>query len=325
MCKWIGPTIDVQSHLKHCQYLSVPCPLGCLDTSVLFVGIQKIQRLLLESHLTHSCPMRMIPCGYCQTEVKASSVNSHLLKCDEFPIQCPNKCTFQSQSKIAQVFSTTRNVMNAHLNHDCPLQQVVCPYSEYGCEDQLLRKDLQLLQVRDSLKHLKLVESCLKSTRVELQSKVGENKVLLNKFSSQLLSGGIEWRIMGFERRKSSAKEFNSPPFYCCGYKFRFTIRFNNDEHIGIYAQLNKGENDGILTWPFGGEISFILVHDIGISSQFNYEKTILITGSSCLKKPSSDGIKMIGLAHFISHDDIHSDGFCTDDSILLRVLVKGN
>ena len=265
--------------------------------------------------------MRMIPCDYCQTEVKASCVNSHLQNCDEFPIQCPNECTFQSQSKIAQVFSTTRRVMNAHLNHDCPLQQVKCPYSEYGCEDQLLRKDLQLLQVRDSLKHLKLVESCLKSTRVELQSKVGENHVLLNKFSSQLLGGGIEWRVMGFERRKNLGKEFNSPPFYWCGYKLRFTIEFNNDEYIGIYAQLLKGEKDDILTWPFKGKISFILVNENEISSQLNYEQTKVIVECLRINKPSSASNQMFGFAHFISHVDILAGNYRTYDSILLRVL----
>ena len=321
-CKWTGPTIAILSHLESCQYLPVPCPLGCINPKKLHLAspdvIQKIQRKLLESHLTNTCPMRLIPCEYCQRKIKASSVNSHLYICEEHPIQCPNKCTFQSTK--AKIFVRSRKVINNHLQTDCPLQQVDCPYSEYGCEDKVLRKDVQL-QVLDSLKHLQLVESCLKKTRVELQKQINEKKKSVN---NQLLIGGVEWRIMGFERRKNKGKEFTSPPFYSSGYKLRFTVKFNIADHIGVYIQLLKGENDNQLTWPFKSKVSFILVGDFVMEGNHEeFFRTEDIIDSPCLKKPTTDSNGLFGFCDFISHADIQSYGYCTDDSLLLRVLCK--
>ena len=318
-CKWTGPTVEIHSHLKYCQYLLVPCPLGCIDQNILHPKvIQKIQRKLLENHLNNSCPMRLIPCDYCRAEIKASSFNVHLSICDEYPIRCLNQCTYQST--VGKVFTASRRVIKEHLKINCPLQQVECPHSKHGCTDVVLRKDLQT-HMLEYQTHLRLVEICLKNTKIELQNQIDDNTKKKQIKPSDV--SGIEWRLNFFENRKNKNKIFTSSPFYTSGYKLRFSTEFNNENYIGVDIQLLQGEYDDELAWPFNCRVIFILVNKSGI----NFEKSFNTTGTSIhqyFTKPTVHELNdKVGFPKFISHKDILTFAYCTDDSLLIRVLTQ--
>ena len=317
-CSWNGPTIEIISHLKNCQFLPIPCPLGCIDPDILHSkAIQKIRRKLLPNHLNNSCPMRLIPCEYCRTKIRASNFNAHLSICDEYPIPCPNRCTVQSADD--EVFTASRKVIQNHLNTDCPLQEVRCPYSEHGCADVVVRKDFQTHMLGYQA-HLCLFESCLKDAKVKLQTQIDDN--IKKKQNKHLEVGGVEWRLTYFKQKKNKRRAFTSFPFYTSGYKLRFIVQFNNDNYIGVYIQLLQGEYDDELAWPFNCQIKFILVNDIYASHNFEHRfDTSLLEN---FNKPTAHRLNdKFGFHKFISHSDIESFAFCAHDSLLIRVLTK--
>ena len=177
-CRATGPTVDSRTHLEKCLYFLVPCPLSCFTSNGLEPSrtVQRIQRKLLQDHLANKCPMREILCEYCQEEIQASSVNSHLTICEEFPIQCKNECTFESLK--GEIYTTSRKLMHGHLQSDCPLQPVVCPYAQYGCDSKVVRKYIHQHTFSFKRKHLELVEKCLKETKISLAKQIYENIVL---------------------------------------------------------------------------------------------------------------------------------------------------
>ena len=262
--------------------------------------------------------MREILCEYCQEEIQASSVNSHLTSCEEFPIQCKNECTFETID--GETFITSRKAMRTHLRYDCPLQQVACPYAQHGCDTKVVRKNVLCHKVEFMGKHLELVESCLKETEISLAKQNDENMVLLTKKLS-LSNGGVEWRVLSVKSKMIRNKEFHSPPIYSCGYKFRFSIQYNNQEHLGVYLYLMKGENDEKLKWPFKGEVTFILLgHNHNLKGTIPSEAH---TSQGWCNKPTiNHDPSLCGFPHFVSHEDLSTE-YITDDSILLQVFLK--
>ena len=262
--------------------------------------------------------MRRIPCEYCQEDIQASSVNSHLTICEEYPIQCKNKCTFGAVDD--ETFTSSRKLMRTHLQYDCPLQQVACPYAQHGCDTTIVRKDVHHHNVDFTGKHLELVENSLKETQISLAKQVEENMVSTKVTKQPLSNGGVEWRILSVKKRIMRSKEFQGPPIYSCGYKFRFYVQFNNQQHLGVKFSLLKGENDDKLKWPLKGEITFFLVNQPQGSID-GLEGTISTENlEGWFGRPTTDNPPCYGFADFISHEDLNN--YIINDSILLRVFL---
>ena len=119
-------------------------------------------------------------------------------------------------------------------------------------------------------------------------------------------------------------KEFHSPPIYSCGYKFGFSIRFNNHEHLGMNFSLLKGENDDRLNWPLKGEMTFLLVNQT-FGSVYDHEGTISSEHyPGWFNTPTiDDDPSHYRFPHFISHEDLNASGYIINNTILLRVLLK--
>ena len=82
-----------------------------------------------EAH-TRSCPKQPWRCPHCGFASLRESSQQHLDQCEQVPVPCPNGC------ETGQV---PRSRLSGHLDKDCPLQPVACPFSHVGCATKLTR------------------------------------------------------------------------------------------------------------------------------------------------------------------------------------------
>ena len=78
-----------------------------------------IKRKLMESHINDECPMQKLQCEDCQNSV-------------------------------------LRRDMNRHKTELCPQRLCECPFSKYGCDEQIKFKDLDTHLAQKEIYHLKL-------------------------------------------------------------------------------------------------------------------------------------------------------------------------
>ena len=78
------------------------------------------------------------------------------------------------------------------------------------------------------------------------------------------ISPFVEFTVTNNSKRRKYNTTFYSPAFYSHngGYKLRLEVKMSPDQqHIGIYAILLKGQHDDNLVWPFQASIVVELVN----------------------------------------------------------------
>ena len=162
-CPWEGELKNLSIHLNkekregECQYEEVKCRYQECQ--------ERKQRRFLEDHEDKECPQRPFECQYCEEEGTFLYITEeHYEDCEEYPVTCPNKCV-----------STTmpRHVLGFHVNKECPLQPVDCPFSWAGCDDRPLRKDKDV-HTADT-KHMTLLAVACRQLKKENQKRKKEN------------------------------------------------------------------------------------------------------------------------------------------------------
>ena len=137
-CDWIGELKQVRTHRENnsgCPFEMLMCPHGC--------SLQ-LQRQYLASHIESQCPCY---CRYCQTAADQSMIsNQHKENCNKFPLSCPNTCGEKT---------IPRDQMTKH-REKCPLELVICLFSDVGCIVKMARKDRENHNTKNTEKHLEL-------------------------------------------------------------------------------------------------------------------------------------------------------------------------
>ena len=152
-CGWQGKLAEAEAHLENCNNFRIWCPLDCGSV---------MKRCESGKHANNECQLRISKCEDCGISLKYKELVSHSEDCFASPIECGcgNKCR--------------RDMISAHLNNECPLAQIKCPYAKYGCKVGVLaRKDL--------LSHKK--DFYIEHQDMSL-IKIEEQEKLLVKFSS---------------------------------------------------------------------------------------------------------------------------------------------
>ena len=89
----------------------------------------------------------------------------------------------------------------------------------------------------------------------------------------------------------------------------------DNEEYLGLFIHLMKGENDDILDWPFEGKI-FLTVknRDSNRLHREDFNDTIVTTNSEAFQRPTVHRNE-VGIGHpdFIRISALYSGGFITD------------
>ena len=134
-CSWNGKMAKVEEHLIVCDKLVVKCYNAC-DVILL--------RNELDLHLTHSCVKRPVICEHCDEIFMYEKLTNHYLKCFEYQIPCPNKCNVNLKRKL----------LDSHLELECANMVVECPYKKFGCEQEVLRRELEEHKKTNQIQHL---------------------------------------------------------------------------------------------------------------------------------------------------------------------------
>ena len=126
-------------HLKGCGFLPVLCTLKCVESDGERRGeLVRVERRQLAEHEREFCSQRELKCEFCGGAVRTFEMNPHLGECEEFPVDCPNGCEAAGETGTRQM---KRGTVPLHLS-ECPLQRVKCPYREYGCGEEMERRQL---------------------------------------------------------------------------------------------------------------------------------------------------------------------------------------
>ena len=151
-------------HLKECGFLPLLCPLKCVESDGEMRGeVVRVERRQLAEHEGEFCSQRELKCEFCGGAVRACEMNPHLGECEEFPVDCPNGCEAAGEIGTQQM---KRGAVPLHLA-ECPLQRVECPYREYGCGEEMERRQLDLHEREYMHTHFRLTMKEMKRKQIE--------------------------------------------------------------------------------------------------------------------------------------------------------------
>ena len=105
---------SLNDHLKHCDFVQVPCSnQGCA---------RSVERRHLTGHSQDECEHRLLPCPHCKIGIAAISLEQHIEGCGHRPIKCTNHCGID----------LVQADLHKHLQEHCILRLVACPLNGLG-------------------------------------------------------------------------------------------------------------------------------------------------------------------------------------------------
>ena len=167
-CDWIGEVKQVKTHRENnngCLFEMLLCPHGC--------GLEH-QRQDLPKHIESQCPCY---CQYCRTTADEKVIsNQHKEKCNKFPSSCPNKC---GEAAIPH------ERMAKH-REKCPLESVICLFSDVGCTVKMARKDRENHNTKNTEKHLELARVHMCKMKVDFAEAMAASEQRYEKLNQTL-------------------------------------------------------------------------------------------------------------------------------------------
>ena len=261
-----------------------------------------LQRRYLTSHVETECPCRKVDCQYCHITGEYQFIEGeHKEQCPKLPLPCPNKC---------KVESVPREDMESH-RKECPLEMVQCEYHNVGCEERMMRKDLEIHKKEKMEKHLSLttlqLTTALKridTIAIALQPIVpqaynchkdmhstasiitaAQRSLNLTTMAAMIKSGNqicpVIVNITELSKKKrDQVADCYSDPFYSHDKGYKMCVRTDANGHsdgkgihLSVFLFLMKGPHDDELTWPLRGKFKVKLLNQI--SDREHYLKTV--------------------------------------------------
>ena len=142
-CGWSGKLVEGEKHLKECDSFLITCPLECGDV---------IKRCGESNHLKTDCFHREVKCEFCNLSITFKTLTEHLTMCPAHPFVCECNREFH------------RDEVEEHINKNCELTEIECPYAKYSCKiGKILRKDLLTHKKEFYIEHQDMIEreNCL--------------------------------------------------------------------------------------------------------------------------------------------------------------------
>jgi len=247
-----------------------------------------------------------------------------------------------------------REEISVHIEKDCPLTMISCPYSQMGCTTKVQRRDVESHLQSTVRLHLDLACVKLNNTQEELKQTTRKHEekfsvcqnefkevtrkleekidVLENKLTRYLEEQNYTWKITGFSEVLRQAKtEANSTiasaPFYRHGYRLRLFLYPNGfgagqNSYLSIYSQVMKGENDAILSWPFFKKVTFTLVdqQEVPNERQNIVRSSTTDRDEQVFARPVKNDNRAKGFHDFVPHNKLSERRYIVDDTLFLQV-----
>ena len=313
-CDWRGKLGEYEQHLNQspspesqltgCQFVEVECVYECGKW---------FERRHMKSHQTKQCMERPYSCQYCKdydsTFVEVTEF--HYTECAEYPVNCPNNC----QEKPLK-----RQELESHLENDCPLETIDCPFQYAGCAAQFPRKDMPE-HMKDTATHLILLASVTHSL-------VRENQQLREEVDKLTMYSGFP----KVYHVKQTDEKVYLPGFYTHhnGYKMSVKVYPNGIKgtHVSIFTYLMKGSYDDHLKWPFRGVITIKIVNQAG--DHDHIEKTTTYNDQTpeeyVGRVTSRERSAGWGYPQFLAHSNLEYDAakktqYLKDNQLIIHVV----
>ncbi|KAI6661692.1 TNF receptor-associated factor 4 [Oopsacas minuta] len=339
-CEWSDTVSTAIHHLEECEFFPVLCPLGCVCLEGERKGkVMKLEKRWIPEHQRDSCPLRELVCEFCVNKVKACEMNPHLMDCEHFPVPCPNGCVREGDEGTRQL---KRRDIPVHLNDECPLQKVECPYWEYGCREEMERREMDFHEKEFMHIHYRLSMTDMKlklataNTKIEnfekqITEKDSELKSIIEVLYSYstLPTGQLEWKITGVKQKIENEEYTYSDPFYVGLYKCQGCIECNwlNLGKLYVSICIMKGGYDDKLHWPIRYKYTLILLNHINSNNNYKYTnqvtKEYLENFGDCFKRPTQLRNEGLGTYLFVSNTQILEAKYCKEDSITLLIKIE--
>ena len=167
-CDWTGQLSEGSEHVGICGSALLSCSLGC-------DGV--FRRSQNDHHLMNECPLRNVICQFCAESCQSKDLMGHLDKCSDRPINC--LCGTEI------IYSR----MEVHIETECSLAEVECPYAKYSCKvGSILRKDMLAHKKEFYIEHQDMLEErCMKLEK--------ENFELSNALKTKKNLDGVDIKI----------------------------------------------------------------------------------------------------------------------------------
>ena len=245
-CQWVGELRYLQEHLdpviRKCGFIPLVCSLGCGE---------RVLSSAMKNHLLSDCSKRPCVCEYCGYYNTLDIVTEqHYPVCEQFPVECPNACSVENLKRLE---------LASHLEEQCPLQVIQCPFTSAGCTVQLPRREMEEHEDKAIRQHLRMMMSLL-----QLKESHPSPAVSVNDSHSQYLYSlpPVKFLITDFLQKKKSNAKWVSPPFYSHpqGYKLCLVVYPNGvhrgkDTHVSIFVDILTGKHDSHLFWPLDTDV----------------------------------------------------------------------
>ena len=319
-CEWVGELLYLQEHLdpeaRRCDFVLLPCSLGCGE---------RVRSSAAKEHMLNNCSKRLCTCQYCGYYYNKRDIvtEKHYPLCEQFPVECPNKCSVQNLKRID---------FKLHLKQ-CPLQVIECLFSSAGCMVQLPRREMEAHEQDAVHKHLRMVMSLLQSKPTQEPSTTFSSYTTTVDLEYIFNLPPVEFTISDFLKMKESNAEWISPPFYTHphGYKLCLVVYPNGlyrgrGTHMSVFLGLLEGKYDNCLSWPM--ELSVIVQLLNWRKDDGHHEWTVTFNSNhhNAYNQVTKEGIKLSPVyTKFIDHSTLSyratiNTEYLRDDCLRLNV-----
>ncbi|XP_065901407.1 TNF receptor-associated factor 4-like [Dysidea avara] len=323
------PREDMQAHKIECPLEEIKCSIECGKVLI---------RQDLARHVEIECPRRKVVCKFCQITDEHQVIYGQHYKeeCPMLPLPCPNKC---------EVVTVPREDMEAH-RKECPLEIVQCEYHNVGCEERMMRKDLEKHKKDKMEKHLFLTASELTNIKSQLATSNKQMNAMIvalheiavtqgHTKSAALILSVAGWSvkltamaaiskpgkqvcpvivsITEYSKQKNDNIGWYSDSFYTHdkGYKMCLNIcaageGVGESTHLSLFLFLMKGPHDDKLTWPLREKFEIKLFNQINDSDHHSLMLTYSKAVGSASRVYSGRAVHGRGYLKFISNKDLH-------------------
>ena len=256
---------------------------------------------------------------------------THRITCPKLKIPCPNVGCDDSVPCCELSDHRTK----------CLFEKVLCRYAELGCEEELLRKDLQQHENNDTL-HLHLAIETVHKLQKEMKVMKEELKEEQRGIKEDIVhtqASPCVFKMANFNQQKASKQEWYSPPFYLHPGSYKMCIcvdanghRGGEGNYISVSVYLMCGKNDDNLSWPFRGEVTIALLNQL---KDKNHHTEILTYPEDKDDRANRRVVNAerspvgYGMPRFISHDELgyvaRRHQYLKDDCLYFRICDTAN
>ena len=351
-CEFCGGAVracEMNPHLGECEEFPVDCPNGCEAAEE--TGTRQVKRGALPLHLSE-CPLQRVECPYreygCgeEMEMERRQLDLH----EREYVHTHFRLAFE-EMKRKQMESNYKMKLLEKENKDLKDSQILEANNKINCLEKLSAiKDSEIISINKEIKELKTLSIEMKQKQTE-SNKLKDSQILeannkikclekqdtklkneikeLKEIISNLVSGGLEWKIAGVKQKIEKKEITYTDPFYVGLYKCQGCILWNCDDtgEVGFIIHIMKGEFDDKLKWPFIYKAKFVLLNqnrneDNHILSD-EVSKDDLKNYPECFQKPTEIRNGGIGAVSFISNAEIFTEKYCKEDSISIHITVE--